>query len=285
MTIGLTRVLALLLVLTFSCGCADSPSSPSGPTGSGESLAGFALTGDPSSASGATWTYRATTGGTAYDLQGILYKPAGSGPFPAIVLSHGVGGNVNTYARPLATRMVGWGAVVIATNYTHAGGVPIGAPGGADEQGASTANVARGRKLLELLRSLGYVDMTRIAAHGHSSGAFVTTALIGAEPQAFRGASHTAGGIRPAFAAEIAPMLPSEAQASTIRTPYQLHHGDNDVVVPLVVDQLLASVLTSHGVTHELVVYPGTGHNNIEAAEAVLDRIRSWYVTHGVLRP
>src|SRR5688572_1269088 len=136
MTFGLTRALALLLVLTFSCGCENAPSSPTGPTGSGESLAGFAVTGDPSGSAGATWTYRATTGGAAYDLQGILFKPAGSGPFPAIVLSHGAGGNVNTYARPLATRMVGWGAVVIATNYTHAGGVPVGAPGSADEQGA-----------------------------------------------------------------------------------------------------------------------------------------------------
>jgi dienelactone hydrolase len=179
--------------------------------------------------------------------------------------------------------MVGWGAVVIATNYTHAGGVPIGLPGTADERGASAANVARGRKLLELLQSLGYVDMSRVAAHGHSGGAFVTTALVGAAPQAFRAASHSAGGIRPDVAPDIALQLPSESQASAIRAPYQMHHGDNDAVVPLIVDQLFANLLTTRSVTHELVIHPGAGHNDIAESSEVLDRVRSWYRTHGVL--
>ena len=37
----------------------------------------------------------------------------------------------------------------------------------------------RGHKLLEVLAALGYVDPSRVAAHGHSMGAFVTTALVG----------------------------------------------------------------------------------------------------------
>ena len=68
--------------------------------------------------------------------------------------------------------------------------------------GASTANIARARQLVELLRGLGYVDMNRIALHGHSMGAFVTAGVLGAYPDLFRAASHTAGGTgRTAFQA------------------------------------------------------------------------------------
>src|SRR6185503_14244148 len=105
-------------------------------------LAGFTMAGDPTS--GSTWTYRATTDGTTYDLQGILLKPAGSGPFPAVIISHGNGGGAGGYGRSVANVMVRWGLVCIATNYTHA---PVsGSPGTASEPGASPANVLRARK-------------------------------------------------------------------------------------------------------------------------------------------
>jgi hypothetical protein len=170
-------------VAASACGSQSAPTDPSA-TGPQPGLAGFQLDGTPDSASGAAWTYAATVNGVRYDLRGILLKPAGAGPFPAVIISHGAGGNANAISRGLALEMVRWGLVCIATNYTHAGSVPIGAPGGASEPGASSANVARARKLLDILDSLGYVDMARIAAHGHSMGAFVTTTTIGAYPDA-----------------------------------------------------------------------------------------------------
>jgi dienelactone hydrolase len=102
-----------------------------------------------------------------------LLAPSGSGPFPAVIISHGNSSNVAGYSRTIAREMVGWGLVCIATNYTHAGGVPIGSPGTASEIGASPANVLRARRLVEILRGLGTVDMSRVALHGHSLGAFV----------------------------------------------------------------------------------------------------------------
>ena len=164
------RLLAVVIaaMLCLATGCGDSKPatqpSPAGPP------AGFLLTGDPTSANGATWTYQATTGGVTYDLQGILFKPAGTGTFPAVIVSHGAGGNANGYSRTIARTMVAWGLVVMATNYTHAGNAPVGSPGTAADPGASTANIARARQLVELLRGLGYVDMNRIALHGHSMG-------------------------------------------------------------------------------------------------------------------
>lgn len=247
-------------------------------------MPGFVVTGDPTLPGGATWTYVATTGGIAYDLRGRLYKPAtppggGHALYPAIVLSHGFGGNANGISANLATTMRTWGLVCIMTNLTHAGGVPLGSPGTATEPGASAANVRRNRKCVDLLQSLGYVDMRRLAAHGHSMGAFATGALLGTHPQTFLVGSHTAGGMssQPGAAAT------TLAQAQGVTAPYQLHHGDVDTVVPLALDQLLANQLAANPTVHQLVVYPGVGHAPIASDAGMLNTVRTWYTQHGLL--
>ncbi len=252
--------------------------------GSDVGMPGFVVTGDPTSPGGATWTYAATAGGVAYDLRGRLYKPStppagGHALYPAIVLSHGAGGNVNGIPATLANTMRTWGLVCIMTNLTHAGGVPLGSPGTATELGASAANVLRNRKCVDLLQSLGYVDMRRLAAHGHSMGAFATGALLGTHPQAFLVGSHTAGGMssQPGAAAT------TVAQAQGITAPYQLHHGDADTVVSLVLDQLLANQLAANPTVHQLVVYPAFTHSQIANDAGMLAAVQAWYMQHGLL--
>jgi dienelactone hydrolase len=270
---------SLVAAVAVAAAAACEESNPPGQPSPGNPPPGFTLTGDPAGANGATWSFQAAVGGVAFDLQGILFKPAGNGPFPAVIVSHGAGGSANGYSRAVARTMVAWGLVVIATNYTHAGGAPIGSPGTAAEPGASAPNVARARQLVELLRGLGYVDMSRLAAHGHSMGAFVTAGFLAAHPDVLRVASHTAGGARPD---SIAGPAPSESQVGTIRTPYQLHHGDNDQVVALSSDQRLAGVLLSRGVAYELHVYAGADHDDVSQSAAVFDRVRSWYALRGL---
>jgi dienelactone hydrolase len=266
------------------CGDKSTPSAPTSVTPSASpgpsSRPALQLVGDPESAAGATWTSQGTVEGVAYDLSGILRKPRGAGPFPAVILSHGAGGSANGYSRSIAAEMVGWGLVCIATNYTHAGGVSIGAPGGAGQPGASEANVLRAHAVYEILRSLGYVDMSRVAAHGHSMGAFVTAAYVGTYPFDVRVASHTAGGVRPgAIGAGPAPV---EEQVRGIRVPYQAHHGDRDVVVALAADERFVSILSSLGVVHELHVYAGADHDDVPSDPVVLQRVKAWYARHGL---
>lgn len=276
----LVVVVALIAGLLSACGSDSTPSSPTSPSPTPPPAANdFALTGDPESTQGATWTYRGTLQGVAYDLQGILLKPSGPGPFGAVIVSHGAGGSAANYSRGVGVEMRRWGLVVIATNYTHAGGVPMGAPGTLSDPGASQANVLRGHAVREILRTLGYVDQTRLAAHGHSMGAFVTTALVSAYPDDFRVASHTAGGVR---VSSFDGASPTEAQARAVRTPYQLHHGDADVVVPIAMDQRFDSILQAGGVTREFHIYPGAAHNDVSQNGTVLARVRAWYATHGV---
>jgi dienelactone hydrolase len=258
-------------------GCGASiMSSPALP----DSAHAFVITGDPASLAGATWTYKATVNGVLYDLTGVLYKPAGAGPFPAVVLSHGSDGSASFLASLLAPSMVQWGLVCIAVNYTHASGVPIGSPGTAADVGASSANVLRAHMAHELLRRLGYVDMARVALHGHSLGAYLDVATVSAYPADFRVASHTSGGVRPAFI--VAGPAPTVNEAKLIRTPYQIHHGDADALVALSYDQRLDSVLAAVGTEHQLFVYAGESHTQVRTDLAMLARVRAWYAAHGM---
>ena len=276
---GIGMRAAVLVALTLSLGCgAGEPAAPDAGQAPGRVLAHLVLTGNAESTTGATWVYRDTVDGVVYDLSGVLQKPAGSGPFPAVIVSHGFGGTASGYSRTVGTSVVRWGAVAIAVNYTHAV-VSGGSPGGTSDLGASVANVQRARRLVEILRALGYVDMNRLGAHGHSMGAFVTTAFAASHPDLLRVASHTAGGVRPDG---VAGPAPPEMQGATIRTPYQMHHGDQDVVVSLASDQRLDAVLSARGTPRELHVYPGAAHNDVAFDATVLERVRSWYARHGM---
>jgi dienelactone hydrolase len=281
-------VLASLLTALLA-GCsqdasptAPSPQAPQAPAPPSSPLPAtpeLAVVGNPESPAGATWTLRGVLDGLPVDLEGVLLKPAGPGPFPAVVLSHGYGGSAAEYGRALGREMRTWGVVAIAVNYTHAAGVPAGAPGTPDDLGASAANVHRAHATVAVLGRLGYVDVARIAAHGHSMGAFVTTAFVAARPAEVRVASHTAGGVRP-DGIPFAP-APGLADAARITTPYQWHHGAEDDVVPVAMDQLFEAALDAAGVPHEGHRYPGLRHH-IGAHPEVLARIRAWYAAHGL---
>src|SRR5690349_6097754 len=83
--------------------------------------AAFAVTGNPRTATGATWTYQSTDQGVRYALEGVLFTPpTGSGPFPGVVVSHGKGGTPRGYSATISRTFVGWGLAAIGTMYTHA---------------------------------------------------------------------------------------------------------------------------------------------------------------------
>ena len=272
------RVAVVVLLLAAATACHRvSPASPSSPE---STVAGPALTidGDPESGDGASWTLTGTLDDTAVDLSGVLLKPRGDGPFPAVVLSHPAGGTAQSYARAVGLVMREWGLVCIATNYTHSRGVPLGAPGTASEQGASPANTFRAHAAVTVLAQLGYVDVRRVAAHGHSMGAFVTTAFVADYPQDVRVASHTAGGVLDVDLMK-GMLIPSAAQARRIQTPYQWHHGTRDLTVPFLLDERFDAALNA---PHEGHLYPGLGHGAVANNPDVLASIRSWYTSHGL---
>src|SRR4051794_31202980 len=72
-----------------------------------EPLPGFKLDGNK-------WTYKDDT----VTMEGVFLKPDGNGPFPAILISHGRGGNAEGFGGAKAREFVKWGLVCIAPNYT-----------------------------------------------------------------------------------------------------------------------------------------------------------------------
>jgi dienelactone hydrolase len=282
----LLSTLRLLLAATAALSllaCAQqSHVGAAGPAAAAESTpdsGAFVIAGDPSQSSGAPWSFRGSLDGVQYELTGVLLVPRGSGPFPAVVLSHGSGGNARFIANEVGRTMVTWGFVCIAVDYTHAADVSRGAPGGPSETGASQANVLRAHMTRQLLRRIPYVDNGRVAAHGHSLGAYLQVAWLATYPNDVQVASQTGGGVRPPQS-RIAP-APTVEEAARITVPYQLHHGSADETVPLSWDERLARALTQRGVENALYVYDG-GHLAPRANPLMFERVRAWFAMHGV---
>lgn len=111
-------------------------------------------------------------------------------------------------------------------------------------------------------------------------GAFVTAALAGMYPGDFRAVSHTASGVRLGNTL-VEAAAPAESQVLGIRAPYKMHYGDRDLVVPLAMDQRLATILGGAGV-HDLRVHSGADHDDVSRSSAVLGEVRTWYASHGM---
>jgi acetyl esterase/lipase len=211
-------------------------------------------------------------------LSGILVKPAGKGPFPAILINHGMGSNADQFGTMKAREFVKWGMVCIATDLTHGR-----AGAGADRTvfGASAENLRRARACLAILKSLPEVDPKRVCAYGNSMGAFLTIGLAGEAPEELAAAAITAGGI----ITQSGYPAPTTTVAEKIRAPFIILHGNPDTTVPTENSARLEDVLKNKRVPVERHVFDGIGHNlHAEKADEVFRLIRAWFVKHGVLK-
>ena len=245
-------------------------------------LTGLTLTGSAESTSGAKWTYKDTIDGITYDLQGVLFKPVGTGPFPSVIVNHGTGGSSLSYSSTASKQLVSAGFVCIATNYTHASistAVPCGSPGDCADQrtwGAGIDNLLRAMKCWDILASLSYTDTTSIAAFGHSRGAFITIALAGTYPNKFSCFGHTAGGVGNTSDNTYA----SEEQVNKINKPYIFHQGDADVTVPKVYADNFEAILKKNGVPYTYYVYPGLTHSQMSTDATMYTRTKEFFTAN-----
>ena len=195
------------------------------------------------------------------------------------MLSHGAGGNAQSYGRKLGSVMRTWGLVCIAVNYTHSRGVPHGAPGTLLQQGASPANAFRAHAAVTVLARLRYVDIRRVAAHGHSMGAFVTTAFAAAYPDDVRVASHTSGGVLlDAIHREGMP-FPSVAQARRIR--HRISGTTASWTTPSRSCSTGGSTPSSLRPMRAISIATSR-HAQVATDPEVLSRVRAWYTAHGM---
>lgn len=242
---------------------------------------------------GDRWTYRQGE----FVISGILLKPEGKGPFPAVLISHGLGGSAESFGLTKAREMVNWGFVCIAPSYTHSVGPPGNRPGAPRagpppnaanggqqpaDYGASAENLRRARTCLDLVGRMPDVDANRLFAYGHSMGGFVTIGLAATAPTRLRAAAITGSGIAPA---EGFP-APSAAMAERVRTPFLILHGTADPVVRPRQSAEFEVVLDDNHVPHQRVLYDGEGHSIDQTQrERVFAAVRAWFEKHDAKQP
>lgn len=230
---------------------------------------------------GERWTYR----DGELEMSGILLKPPGKGPFPAVLISHGLGGAAQSFGLMKAREMVQWGMVCIAPDYTHnarAAGEQR-AKGSRDMGGfgASAENLRRAKTCIELLKQMPVVDGTRIAAYGHSMGGFVTIGLAASEPALLKACAITGSGVAP----QDGYPAPSEAVAARIRTPFLMLHGAQDTTVRPSQSEALKRILDRNKVPNDRLVADDQGHPIDQTMrDEVFRLVREWFGTQGVLK-
>ena len=271
-----------LLMLTFLClaGALVAGAQPS--TARPESaprIENFQLNGE-------RWTCTAD----GRPLSGILLKPEGNGPFAGIVLSHGLGGNAQKIARSRGPELVKAGFMCIATDYTHAGEGGVSDGGRANvadvdftQAGARPENIRRALACLEILRQQKEVDVHRLAAYGHSMGAFVTIALAAATDR-LAAAAISSGGVQTTKASTSA--APTTNVAAQVRVPFLILQGALDQTVPPESSARFKQVLDENKVPNERRVFDDVGHNvPTERTEEMNCLLREWFTKYGVLHP
>lgn len=187
----------------------------------------------------------------AVELTGEFYRPAGKGPFPAVVMLHGCGGP------PSRANADAAGAAYVALGYALLVVDSFGARGIAQrclvEHGAPADRVMDAYGALLYLASLTVVDPDRIAVVGYSQGADAALAAVqrgGVESQFAR-----------RFRAAIAYFPYCVDSFSTVSVPALILIGELDEATPAQACKDMMAKRSGEGAPLRLVVYPGAHHS------------------------
>lgn len=186
----------------------------------------------------------------ATELTGELYRPAGAGPFPAVVMLHGCAGRSSR-----ASEEAG-GAYFASLGYALLIVDSFGPRGITDRcDGASGTSVDREMDafgaLLYLAR-LPFVDPERIAVLGYSQGGGIALSAV------------KLGGFgtlfEPRFRAAIAYYPPCEVSMGGASVPTVVLIGALDDITPAHLCEEMMARRTGEGADLRLVVYQGAHH-------------------------
>lgn len=181
-------------------------------------------------------------------IQGLLLKPAGNGPFPAVVVNHGAGAHAEAFGRPFGQIFAAKGYVAIACDLTHArrGGDPNTFAG-------SPENAERILACVSILEGLAYVDPQKLCMYGNSMGAYATVGTC-TQTDKIKAAAITAGGVGSRGG------LDTTKNAAKIRAAFIILHGSDDKAVSVDRAKNFKAAMDKHGKTAELKIFDGIGH-------------------------
>ena len=187
-------------------------------------------------------------GGNSGRMRAYLAQPAGSGPFPAVVVFHENRG-LNPYVEDVARRLAVAGFLALAPD----GLSPVGGYPGNDDDGRTLqAGLDQAKLRQDMINSARFLkthamSSGKLGATGFCWGGGMTKQLavaLGADLQAgapFYGAA------------------PDAASARSIRAPMLVHYAENDDRINAMWPDFGAA-LTAAAVPHQMHVYPGTQH-------------------------
>lgn len=207
--------------------------------------------------------------GAAAPMGVYVSRPAGPGPWPAVVVGFEMFG-MTPYIRRTADRLAGLGLLAVVPDFHHRVAPGFSAP--ADAQGR-----ARGLALLNRLtreevaadlealigrleqrgNTVGRPSMAGFSAGGHLAYFAATQLPLAAAAVLYPGWLDTTGTAlsRPGPLLDLTPGIAAQGDC---RVLYMVG-ADDHVATPAQTRQVQAR-LTAAGVPHEVVVYPGTPH-------------------------
>ncbi len=226
----------------------------------------------------------------ALTLRGLLWRPAGQGPFPAVLFNHGSGPATDP-SRPaiLGPAFAGHGSLFL---YLFRGGAGLSADQGTNSEELMNRALAEkgqeGRNEVQLqlldvelsdvlsgvafLRAQSQVDARRIAVAGHSFGGQL--ALLLAEWDAQLRAVVVFGAAAASW--DASPKLRSRLLAAVGRTrvPVFFIHAANDFSVSP--GKALAEEMTRLGKPNRVKIYPTVGQTPGEGHDFVHLGLATW---------
>ncbi|HEX5574532.1 MAG TPA: dienelactone hydrolase family protein [Gemmatimonadales bacterium] len=231
------------------------------------------------------------SGGLA--LRGLLWRPTGQGPFPAVLFNHG---SYSAGAPLKPSEPAALGPVFASHGYVFLflcrRGIGLSADQGiADgdlmaralaEQGQAGRNRAQLQLLedelhevvdgLAFLRALPGVDRDRVAVAGHSFGGSLTVLLAARDPTlgaavAFSGSAYSWG-----LSPDLRELLLASVRRTTV--PVFFIHAANDYSVEP--GKVLAAEMQWLGKPHRLEIYPAVGGTRREGHNLVYRNPMVW---------
>jgi len=213
-------------------------------------------------------------GGNSGQMRGYLVQPAGSGPFPAVLVIHENRG-LNPYIEDVARRAAVEGFLALAPDGLFPAG---GYPGNDDDGRSLQSSLDQGKLRSDMLNSAKY-----LRGHQLSNGKLGVTG--------FCWGGSTTNWLAVALGGELQAGVPFYGAAAPtnevpqIKAPLLIHYAEDDPRIngmrPAYEEALKAA-----GVTYEMYVYPGTRHGfhnnstpryNPEQAKLAWARTVAWF--------
>jgi len=216
-------------------------------------------------------------GGNSGTMRGYLVQPAGTGPFPAVLVIHENRG-LNPYIEDVARRFAVTGFLALAPD----GLAPVGGyPGNDDDGRALQAKLDQGKLRTDMLNGAKWLK-----AHAASSGKLGCTGFCWGGGTTNQLAVELGGDLRAAV--PFYGAAPDAASVPRIKSPLLIHYAENDERINAMWPGYEAALKAS-GAAYEAFFYPGTQHGfhnnstpryNEAAAKLAWDRTVAHFRKH-----